>query len=90
MLRVDWKDEALEEAEGILAYIAERNPRAADDLAERIAESIDRLVVWSSIGRPGRVLGTRELVISSSYLIVYRVTNQIEILRVLHGRQEYP
>lgn len=38
------------------------------------------------MGRPGRIPGTRELIISSiPYIIPYRVkNNSIEVLRVLH------
>ncbi|WP_354043151.1 type II toxin-antitoxin system RelE/ParE family toxin [Devosia sp. UYZn731] len=39
---------------------------------------------------PGRC-GTRELVVHPNYIVVYRVlTDQIDIVSVLHARQEYP
>ena len=43
-------------------------------------------------GRPGRVLGTRELVIQGlPYIIPYRVRdNHVEILRVLHTARRWP
>ena len=43
-------------------------------------------------GRPGRVNGTRELVISPlPYIVVYRIReNFIEIAKVLHGAQRWP
>ncbi len=41
--------------------------------------------------RRGRVPDTRELVAHPSYVVVYRVTaDQIEIVNVLHARQQYP
>ncbi len=45
-----------------------------------------------ALGRPGRVLGTRELVIRNlPYIIPYRVRdNHIEILRVLHIFRRWP
>jgi toxin ParE1/3/4 len=46
------------------------------------------------MGRSGRVEGTRELVISRTrYLVVYRfeeTTDQILIVRLLHGAQRWP
>ena len=33
---------------------------------------------------------TREIVVHPNYLVVYRVTDRIEIVTVLHARQEYP
>jgi len=44
------------------------------------------------LGRLGRVRGTRELVVTGTrYLLIYRVKgDEIQILRVLHGRQQWP
>ena len=43
------------------------------------------------MGRPGRVLGTRELVIGGlPYIIPYRVRdNYVDILRVLHTSRRW-
>lgn len=41
--------------------------------------------------RPGRVPGTREVVAHPNYVVVYQVTEtQVEVLAVLHTRQDYP
>ncbi len=44
------------------------------------------------VGRAGRVLGTRELVIANTpFIIPYRVAeNTIQILRVLHDKRRWP
>ncbi|WP_296900229.1 type II toxin-antitoxin system RelE/ParE family toxin [Thiohalocapsa sp.] len=44
------------------------------------------------MGRPGRVLDTRELMVTGTpYLVPYTVSdNEIVILRVLHGAQQWP
>ncbi len=42
-------------------------------------------------GRAGRVAGTRELVFASMpYIIAYRVTDQVEIIAVVHGARDWP
>ncbi|MED7666620.1 type II toxin-antitoxin system RelE/ParE family toxin [Pseudomonas moraviensis subsp. stanleyae] len=40
--------------------------------------------------RKGRSPGTREIVVHPNYVVIYEVTDRIEILSVLHTRQEYP
>ena len=41
--------------------------------------------------RLARVTGTREHVVHPNYIVVYQVGNDaIDILRVLHSRQQYP
>jgi plasmid stabilization system protein ParE len=44
------------------------------------------------MGRPGRISGTRELVITGTpFVAVYRVrADAVEILRFLHGAQRFP
>ena len=41
--------------------------------------------------RTGRVEGTREAVVHPNYILIYRVaTDAVEIVAVVHARQEYP
>jgi toxin ParE1/3/4 len=44
------------------------------------------------MGRPGRVLGTRELVIPDTpYIIPHRVRRErLELIAVFHGHQKWP
>jgi plasmid stabilization system protein ParE len=42
-------------------------------MAERIQEAVEYLMEYPNIGRPGRVSGTRELVVSGTpFVVVYR------------------
>jgi toxin ParE1/3/4 len=74
-----------------LAYIAADNVQAAIRLDEEIERQVD-LVAEYPMGREGRVKGTRELVITRSpFIAIYRTKgNRIEILRILHGAQQWP
>lgn len=87
-----WLKRAIQDRDAQLDYIAQDNPMAAVSQGDRIAEQIDILQQHPQIGRPGRKQGTRELVISRTpFIVVYRVkAKRIELLRVLHGSQQYP
>lgn len=87
-----WLPVAVQGVIHLRTYIRESAPESAKSIGQRIDQAVNRLSVMPSLGRPGRIYGTRELVISGTpYLVVYRVKNQrVEILRVLHGRQSFP
>ena len=72
--------------------IAEENPDAAARTVMRVMETIKGLLEFPNIGRPGRVPGTRELVVSRTpFIAVYKVrSNVIWVLRVIHGARRWP
>ena len=75
----------------IIDYIEQRNATAAQNLYATIVQSVESLPLMPYLFRPGRVAGTREQVVHPNYIVVYQVGNDvIDILRVLHSRQEYP
>lgn len=90
MLPLIWRTEALDDLEQIITYVEARNPSAADRLGEAIRLMTERLPDHPYMHRPGRVPGTREALVHPNYLIVYRVADAIDILAVLHARQQYP
>jgi toxin ParE1/3/4 len=91
-MRVEWLPVAERNRDDQIAYIAERNPWAAIDMGDAIEATMGHLIDHPHIGRPGRVKGTRELVVGATpYVIVYRVDpDAIVILRLLHGAQRWP
>ena len=92
MLRVSWLRRALRSLEAEAAYLAERNPAAAAQFVARIGDATDRLALAPGMGRPGRVDGTREWVVSGTqYIIPYRVRDdRLEVLHVLHSSRRWP
>jgi addiction module RelE/StbE family toxin len=75
----------------ILDYIEQRNATAAQNLHAAIVQSAENLPLMPYLFRPGRVPGTRELVVHPNYIVVYQVgSDMIDILRILHSRQQYP
>ena len=91
-MRLKWHKRAVRDLQAARAYIAQDDPRAAARVAERILEAVEKLPNSPGLGRPGRVIDTRELVISGTpYLVPYRVVGDaVVILRVLHGAQRWP
>ncbi|HWR90646.1 MAG TPA: type II toxin-antitoxin system RelE/ParE family toxin [Dissulfurispiraceae bacterium] len=91
-MRIRWLDDAISDLVEIRKYIAADKPQTANRIANLIRQSVEPLIVQPDIGRPGRIEGTRELVLTSlPYIIPYRVRNDsIEILRVLHAARKWP
>ncbi|UJW87523.1 type II toxin-antitoxin system RelE/ParE family toxin [Devosia sp. SL43] len=89
-MEIIWSPEAQGEVQAIVAYIADFDPVAARDIRLRLEAVVLPLAEHPYLFRSGRVLGTRELVVSPNYIIVYRVTDHVRIVSVLHARQEYP
>ena len=73
-------------------FIGPSNPRAAREVAARLLSAVELLGKQPSMGRPGRVARTRELVVSGTpYILPYRVTaGVLEILRALHAARRWP
>ena len=91
MRQLAWETDAAAQLEDILGYIADRNIAAADRLERVITNSVDHLIAFPFIGRPGRIAGTRELIVHPNYIIIYQVSeNLVDIIRVLHAHQQYP
>jgi toxin ParE1/3/4 len=91
-VKIDWLPIAERNRASQLAYVAERNPQAAIDMGDAIEAAVRRLADHPRIGRPGRIRGTRELVVSGTpYVVAYRVERDaVVILRLLHGAQRWP
>lgn len=91
-MRLVWAQYALDDRDAIFSYIESENPNAAVHVDEEIARAVRRLLDFPESGRPGRVEGTRELVIPRTpYIVAYMLmADRIRILRILHGAQIWP
>ncbi|MEL1265902.1 type II toxin-antitoxin system RelE/ParE family toxin [Pseudoxanthomonas putridarboris] len=91
MRLIFWNPLAEEDRDTILDYLKARNPGAALAVADLIEKNVGALPDNPERGRPGRIPGTRELVFHPNYQVIYEVTPEyIEILSVVHSRQQYP
>ena len=86
-----WTPEAIDDREQIYSYIEADKPLAALALDELFDEQAALLIAHPYIGKPGRVAGTRELVVHKSYLLVYDLhEGALRILRLLHVARQWP
>ena len=91
MARLEWQQKAREDLLAIIDYISDDNPDAAQQLKEEIEQKTRALREHPALYPPGRVATTREMVVRSNYIVVYRVTAAtVTILRVLHAAQQWP
>ncbi|PYV50414.1 MAG: type II toxin-antitoxin system mRNA interferase toxin, RelE/StbE family [Acidobacteria bacterium] len=92
-MRIRWTDPAVRDFTQICDYIEQHGSAAtARQVAISIYEQISGLGKFPESGRTGRHPDTRELVFAGlPYIAVYRLTgNMVEILRLLHGAQQWP
>ena len=87
-----WSRRAIVHLVDLRAYIARDHPAAAGRVAMTVLGAVERLAQLPNLGRPGRVAGTRELVVPGTpYVIPYRLRgDRLEIIAIFHGRQKWP
>jgi toxin ParE1/3/4 len=88
-----WSPESIHDLIALRAHIAEHDPAAAKCVALQIVHCVEGLLAERpKLGAPGRVPGTRELVIPKTpYIVPYRVRgSRIEIARVYHSARRWP
>ncbi|WP_298287734.1 type II toxin-antitoxin system RelE/ParE family toxin [Novosphingobium sp.] len=90
MKRVLWTKQAMKDRDSIFDWIEQEAPHAAEALDAMFAEKCKPLAHHPYMGRPGRIDGTRELVIHSNYRLLYAVSEDtVRILRLLHARRRW-
>lgn len=91
-MTVVWSPQAVEHLTHLRSYIARDNPKAANRVATALLNAVELLAELPNLGRPGRVAGTRELVVPGTpYVIPYRIRgDRLEVIAVFQGRQKWP
>ena len=91
-MRVRWTGPAFESLRSHADFIAKDDFEQARRLVLRVNEAVERLKQFASLGRPGRLSGSREWIVSGTpYIIPYRIrADTLELLRILHASQEWP
>ena len=91
-MRIIWLTGAAQDLEAVFEFIDAENPLAALTVCELIEKRVGQLADHPYLGRKGRVVSTRELVVAGTpYIVAYRVgEKQVDILAVLHGAMRWP
>ena len=89
-VRVEWLRAALDNLNAVAGYISRDNPVAAARTVAAIVNADENLKRFLASGRPGRVSGTRELVVSGTpYIVPYRVRGDVvQLIRVFHAARK--
>jgi toxin ParE1/3/4 len=87
-----WSPRAIRHLVAIREFIERDSDVSAAAVARRILDAVEILRTQPQMGRPGRLAGTRELVVSSTpYIVPYRVRHErLELLAVFDGRRQWP
>lgn len=91
-MTIVWAPRAIEHLAHLRAFIARDNPKAANRVAAALLKAVELLYELPNLGRPGRIAGTRELVVAGTpYVIPYRLRgDRLEVIAIFHGRQKWP
>jgi toxin ParE1/3/4 len=90
-VKVRWIAAAKQDRRDIAAYIRIDNPPAAARMDQLFSDAATRLAEHPMIGRPGKILGTRELIPHESYRLVYEIDEDtVWILALVHTARQWP
>lgn len=91
-MQIRWTKKALNNLDAAVKYIAKESPTNAQMVAQKIWNSMQLLTTQPGLGRPGRIDGTRELIIGGlPYIVPYlEQEGVIVILRIMHTSMKWP
>jgi plasmid stabilization system protein ParE len=91
--RIRWTEHAVAQLAGIIEYIGLSSPVYAEQTLERLVARLDQACVFPESGRVVPEVGRSEIreLVEPPYRLIYRVRPEvIELLSVLHSRQQFP
>ncbi len=90
---IKWTEQATQQLDQAHDYITLSNNKAvATRITMQIVAAVQQLTAFPMSGKAGRVLGTRELVISNTpFIAAYAIHRaDVIILAIYHGAQQWP
>jgi toxin ParE1/3/4 len=90
-MSIVWSRRAIRNLVRLREHIEKSSEGNAALVAARILKAVALLQRHPELGRPGRVVGTRERIVPDTpYVIPYRVRRgRLELIAVFHGRQKW-
>ena len=89
-MKIRWLRRAEKDLDALYSFVARDSLAIAKVEVTRVTDAVMGLQTHPAMGRPGRVVGTRELVVKP-YIVAYRVKSEtVHILRVLHSAMAWP
>lgn len=91
-MRIEWLPDAAQDLHTQVAWIAQQDPWATISVGDAVEATVSRLADYPAMAQPGRVEGTRGLVVvGTPYVVVYRIeAAALVVLRILHGARRWP
>jgi addiction module RelE/StbE family toxin len=91
-MKIRWTKRAIRSLASIHEYISKDSPAAAARVSAAVLDATVQIEQFPQSGRPGRIEGTRELVIPGlPYIVPYRVVDDtILLLSVIHTSRKWP
>jgi addiction module RelE/StbE family toxin len=90
---IKWTEQAIQQLDQAHDYITLSNNNAVTArITMQIVTTVQQLAAFPMSGKAGRVLGTRELVISNTpFIAAYAIDKaDVIILAIYHGAQQWP
>jgi toxin ParE1/3/4 len=91
-VHVKWLQAARANLIAVSEYISQDSPDAAARTVATIVKAVETLERFPTLGRPGRISDTRELVVPGTpYIVLYRVRGDaVQLIRIFHASRKWP
>jgi addiction module RelE/StbE family toxin len=90
-MKLEWTLSAIRDLKAAGEFVSLHSPNAARRMAKRVDEATVNLIDYPHMGRPGRVVNTKELIVSGTpFIVIYRARGRVvQILRALHHSRKW-
>jgi plasmid stabilization system protein ParE len=92
-MKTHWTDNAIEHLRGIHNYIAQNSEEYAKRVVDRLTRRSEQISVFPMSGRQVPEIEIEQIreIIEGPYRIIYYIKpDQIDILAVIHGAEDFP